>query len=319
MNKLTASIVITTKDRKEDLAGAIESSLHQKGEPEIFVFDDGSDDGTSDFIRAAYPAVKLHREEHSSGLIAARNKAASMATGDIIFSIDDDAAFSDDTIVEEILNNFTSPRIGAVAIPHIDINRSPNLLHQPPDDTTPYITSEFTGTAHALRKDIFLRLNGYRNYFFRQCEEMDYCIRMLNLGYYVRLGTSKPIIHYESPKRDQAAIKFYAARNNVLFTLQNVPRTCLFFHMAVNMFNLIRHHEGYLIPVSKGILTGLKDFFQNKNIVRSPVNREAYHLFREMRKKQAIALSEAPVFPDERRKHPGQRCTDDDFPVRLGM
>ena len=59
----SASIVITTKNRRDDLEKAIVSALAQKveGSVEVIVIDDGSTDGTSEFVSAKFPQAKLHR------------------------------------------------------------------------------------------------------------------------------------------------------------------------------------------------------------------------------------------------------------------
>ncbi len=291
MNKLTASIVIATKNRKEDLCRAIDSCLAQKGRPEILIFDDGSDDGTAVLVRDRYPGVFLHRQERSAGLIAARTRAASLAAGDIIISIDDDAVFSDASICEEALRCFSDPCIGAVAIPQVNVLRSPEVINRTPDNKAVYVTSEFIGTAHALRRDLFLALKGYRNFFVRQSEEMDYCLRLLERGYFVRVGASKPILHYVCPTRKDPSIAFFSARNNILFALQNVPMPHVLAHVTVNIFNLLRKNKGALGPVVKGIVGGFRDFMQNSEMSRSPVSRKTYRTFRRLRRKGMVRLT----------------------------
>jgi succinoglycan biosynthesis protein ExoO len=69
-----ASVVITTRNRKEDLCKAIESALGQTGVAvEVIVVDDGSTDGTSDLVAKRFPAVRLVRFDMSRGYIVQRN------------------------------------------------------------------------------------------------------------------------------------------------------------------------------------------------------------------------------------------------------
>ncbi len=82
-------------------------------------------------------------------------------------------------------------------------------MQSPPNTSGTWITDTFIGTAHALRRDIFLKLGGYRDHLVHQGEESDFCIRMLDAGYLVRLGRSDPINHWESPKRDLRRMDFY--------------------------------------------------------------------------------------------------------------
>src|SRR5262245_20418497 len=89
-----ATIIISSKNRADDLRRTVTSSLQQSVNLEVLVLDDGSTDDTSDVIRNEFPHVKLHRFEQSLGYIVRRNQGASLASAPIVFSIDDDAIFS---------------------------------------------------------------------------------------------------------------------------------------------------------------------------------------------------------------------------------
>src|SRR6185369_17133333 len=101
---MNASVIITTKDRKDDLRRAISSAIRQTRPVEIIVLDDGSNDGTADMVMSEFPNVRLEKTSKTLGLVAQRNRGALLCSGDIIFSLDDDAEFSTSHIVEQTLN-----------------------------------------------------------------------------------------------------------------------------------------------------------------------------------------------------------------------
>src|SRR5690349_11726781 len=103
MSAPRASVIITTKNRKEELRNALASVMQQSIPLEVIVIDDGSTDGTSDLVRAEFPAARLHRSETSRGLIVQRNVGATLATTPILFSIDDDATFPSPKTAEQTL------------------------------------------------------------------------------------------------------------------------------------------------------------------------------------------------------------------------
>src|SRR4051794_13985700 len=121
-----ASVVITSRNRKDDLLNAIDSCLTQSVPLEVLVFDDASTDGASAAILERFPPdrfpqVRLFTEPKAVGYIVLRNKGARLARSNFIFSIDDDAIFTTSTVVETTLKDFQHPRVGAVAIPFKNI------------------------------------------------------------------------------------------------------------------------------------------------------------------------------------------------------
>ena len=93
-----------------------------------------------------------------ASLLVLQHTAARLASAPILFSLDDDAVFSTPTIVEATLRKFDHPRIGAVAIPFVNVNHGPAVLQQAPQREQVFATYDYIGTAHALRRDLFLEL-----------------------------------------------------------------------------------------------------------------------------------------------------------------
>ncbi|MGH7213703.1 MAG: glycosyltransferase family 2 protein, partial [Tepidisphaeraceae bacterium] len=235
---MDATVVITTKDRKDELRRAVASAVAQVGAAvEVLVIDDGSTDGSSDMLRAEFSTVRVERYERSLGLIVRRNHAAALATAPVILSIDDDAVLVSTHTVAQTLTEFDHPRVGAVAVPFVDIKQGPQVRQRAPDFARVYVASSFIGTAHALRRDLFLKLGGYREQLFHQGEEADYCLRMLDAGCVVRLGSADPIHHFESPRRDFRRMDVYGRRNDVLYAWHNVPLPYLPGHLLATTFN----------------------------------------------------------------------------------
>ncbi len=89
---MNASItaIIPTYDRRSLLPRALDSVLAQSVPPsEIIVVDDGSSDGTADFVREQYPSVNLIEQENQ-GVSASRNRGIEAARGDWLAFLDSD-------------------------------------------------------------------------------------------------------------------------------------------------------------------------------------------------------------------------------------
>lgn len=286
-----ATIVISTKDRKEELADAIQSSLAQDAAVEVLVIDDGSTDGTSTMVRERFPGVRLERVETSQGYIVQRNRGARMAKSPIVISIDDDAVFPSPRTVGQTVAEFEEPRVGAVAIPYIDIKKSQTVQQRAPDAEGIYVGQVFRGTAYAIRRDVFLAVGGYRESLNYQREEWDYGVRMLDRGYVVRHGNADPIHHLESPRRSTERIMSFTARNNALFAWQNVPWPQVPLHAAGTARSNLRlgARRKMLGTAAVGLLWG-NLLGMTGRFDRRPVTRSTYRLFRRLQREGPLRL-----------------------------
>jgi glycosyltransferase involved in cell wall biosynthesis len=286
-----ATIVITTKDRRDELPTALRSALGQEGDVEVLVVDDGSSDGTSDLVRGEFPAAVLHRNERPLGIIGARNRAAELATGRILVTIDDDAELSDPRTVTRLLGAFEHPRVGAVAMPHIHTRMQPGLEHdRAPDEDGVWCTWTFIGTAHALRRDAFLDAGGYRSELVTRVEEPDLCLRLLDRGLVCRLGTTPPILHHESPTRSSEAIHRMTARNELIEAWRNVPAAALPGRLAAVTANTLRLAAGH--GHRRAFLHGLRDGYGAilRDRRREPVAPGTWKAARVLMRERAVRL-----------------------------
>jgi glycosyltransferase involved in cell wall biosynthesis len=274
-------VLIATKDRCEELRLALRSVLSQSTRLEILVIDDGSNDGTPAMLRTEFPSVRVIRHEDSRGYIVRRNEGVREARAGIVISIDDDAALSTPHVVGQTLAEFSDERVGAVAMPYIDVNRGSRVIQRAPASDGVYATDRFIGTAHALRRDVFLDLGGYREALVHQGEEGDYCLRMLEAGFIVRLGSADPIHHFESPRRDFRRMDYFGVRNAVLFVWQNVPAPDAWWRMPVLIVGLALHtlQPRRLATRLSGLVAGLWLF---ATAPRTPVSRRTYRLARAL-------------------------------------
>lgn len=280
-------MVVVTYNRKDLLRAALASATTQHGAPEVIVMDDGSLDGSPEMVQTAFPGVRLVRSQRS-GYIALRNKAAELARTNIIISLDDDARFSSTDAVATTVAEFSDSRIGAVAMPLIHTARGPEVLQRPPSENGVWITNAYIGTAHAVRRDVFLALGGYREELEHFFEEPDFCIRLMRAGYVVRLGRAAPMLHEESLNRNVARGVRYFCRNHMLFTWLYVPfPQCVSRSLAVAAHSLwfgIRLRE----PAAgvRGLLAALR-YIAAHRCERGPVSAADYRRWRSLRRRPA--------------------------------
>lgn len=291
---LRASIVIVTRNRSAELRVALASAVEQHGEPEVLVMDDGSTDGTAGMVRREFTGVRLVESAVPRGYIAQRNRAAALATGDVIVSLDDDARFSAPDVVETTLAELADPRVGAVAMPFVHLHQGPTVLQRAPGPDGVWVTNAYIGTAHAVRRDLFLRLGGYREAFGHYFEEPDLCIRLMQAGFAVRLGRAAPILHHESARRDPGRGIRYLCRNHVLFTWFHVPQPHLVPRaLAVLAYDLawgVRSRQPR--AAVQGLRAGLR-YVTGHRHERAPVSVADYRRWRSLRRRPALLEAQA--------------------------
>jgi GT2 family glycosyltransferase len=289
-----ATIVIVTFNRKEDLRRAVASALGQSADVEVLVLDDRSTDGTDAMMEAEFPQARYVRAETNVGYIVHRNRAADLATGPILFSLDDDAEFSTPHVVEQTLRDFDDPRIGAVAIPYIDVKIDPTVRQAAPGEQGRWLIDAFRGTAYAVRKDVFIATGRFREEFRHQGEESDYCLRMLDRGFVVRRGTADPILHHESPQRDRSRVLWHSSRNWVLNILFNYPMPDMLAHLASKNYHAMKRAftGGMYTAAPSGLFAGYL-FALKRAGLRKPVRRSTLARFERIRRRGPLRLEDA--------------------------
>ncbi len=165
------AILITTKNRVEELSFTLSriANLIDRNDVECIIVDDGSTDGTSEFILKNYPKIQLHRNEKSKGLMVNRNMMLNSCTAEFAISLDDDAHFLTKNPLELIEDYFDSkPKVAVLALRIFWGRAAPNHF------TTaafPMRVKSFVGCAHVWRTAHWNQIPDYPEWFEFHGEE----------------------------------------------------------------------------------------------------------------------------------------------------
>lgn len=292
MTQETSTLLITTKDRKRELRNALRSAANQVALTEILVFDDGSSDGTKEMVHEEFPDVRYERAEKSLGIVAARNAAMRLARGSIVIVMDDDCVLQSTSVATCTLRDFRDDRVGAVAIPHVNVNISPQIFSLPTRLGGLFALAHFHGGCCAVRRDLFLALGGFNSLLWRQCEEAEFCLRLLDRGFVTCCGSASPVLHYESPIRDRTSIVFHDARGRLLIAWCTLPTLVVCFHVLGTELKCLRDaiRQHHAVAAVRGIVSGLLAVAKSSR-ARVPVRLNTYRLMRYLRRSGPIELS----------------------------
>ena len=169
--KLTFTILITTKNRRVDLAITLDRIKYilDRNDVSCIICDDGSIDGTATFIATKYSKIKLIQNDTSQGLIYSRNRLMELVTTDFAISLDDDLNFITKNPLEIIEDYFSKNSKTAVLSFRIYWNKLE------PETTISNELSEqiqsFAGGAHVWRMAAWRTIPNYPEWFIFYGEE----------------------------------------------------------------------------------------------------------------------------------------------------
>lgn len=286
--KPCVALVIVTRDRQEELRGAIMSCLAQDYDAfEVLVYDDGSKISMVEAFGSSFPEVKFERTDQPVGYVIHRNRALQNSQFEYVFWIDDDAYYTDTSTVSRVVEQFeANPKLGAIAIPFIEPNSFPaGQMQLGYGSARPRRLRGFTGTATALRRSAVVEAGGLREELFAWygCEERDLAIRLLEHGYEIGYAETEPIVHLKSQKRDMSTQALYGVRNAILFDWLNLPLGTALFAICVHSLKLFCYKLTLWSAPSRAwfVLIGLIAccwYFTR----RSPVSFKSWQLYRRL-------------------------------------
>ena len=289
------SIGITTRDRPQALRACIESlSWVAHLEPEVTIFDDGSDIPVHTQLEGldAMRPLRIVRDTSRPGYICGRNRLVRESSAPFVLLLDDDTRLLSASSIEMALAVLREdPSVAAVGLAQAEADGRPwPAAMQPSPATVPVVVPSYIGFAHLLRREVFLALSGYRESFKFYGEEKDYCLRLLEAGYRT-IYLPDALVAHVSDRASRSAQRYlrFVARNDCLNTLYNDPFTRVVWLLPARVALYFRMRRGWRIDdpwgwvwLGRELLTGLPDVVAN----RRPVSRRTISAWQALRRTQ---------------------------------
>lgn len=187
------SVIVCTRNGRERIGSCLEALAQMQGADfETIVVDDGSVDGTAEWVTERFPWVKCMRLP-ASGLSAARNAGAAAASGEILAFTDDDCVPDREWLLR-LDRVFAGGRFAAAGGPNLPpppqswseavVCAAPGApSHVMLDDVE---AEHLPGCNLAVRKSAFVAVGGFDPQFHTAGDDVDFCWRLSDAGY--RLG-----------------------------------------------------------------------------------------------------------------------------------
>ncbi len=106
---MKVSIITATFNSEKFIRNCIDSVLNQcNSNIEYIIIDGGSKDNTISIVKEYGTRISHVVSEPDNGIYDAMNKGIGLATGDIIGILNSDDIYADDTIIQKVVNSFTT-------------------------------------------------------------------------------------------------------------------------------------------------------------------------------------------------------------------
>lgn len=213
---------------------SLQANLPRGLDHEILFIDDGSTDGTREWLGTLAPPVRVLLNERNLGYAASNNRGAREATGDILGLLNNDLVLVPGWL-PPILRLFRlgrkpglvgnvqlDPATGAVDHSGIFIGANTKPVHRgiPTGiDRLRRLRSvvAVTGACAFVRRDTFLRLGGFDEGFKNGGEDVDFCLRAREAGLHNWVVFGSRVLHHVSSspgrkRRDEENSRRLASR-----------------------------------------------------------------------------------------------------------
>lgn len=233
------------------LPSVIKACETYEGETEMIVVDDGSVDGTKEFVMKSFPDVKVIRIRNNKGFASACNRGAYESKYNLLILLNNDVEVSRDFIewlphhfgnkdifgvrmtirktmggkflTQESIRTGLEFRYGFLNVPIIELRGNENS-----------ITSTVSGGACILDKEKFLALGGFdimfNPYYW---EDVDLSIRALKRGWKIIYEPKSLAIHHGSQtigKINKRFVRKISERNRYFLVWKNIEWRLILIH-----------------------------------------------------------------------------------------
>jgi N-acetylglucosaminyl-diphospho-decaprenol L-rhamnosyltransferase len=250
---MRASVVVPTYNGRRLLEVSLPrlmDEIDRQGDADVIVVDNGSADGTAEWVCLRFPHIRIEKMSRNTGFGAACNRGASAAIAPIVVFVNNDALVKPgwlEPLATELESSADVVICGGLTLfdDQPDVVNSAGVrlslsgagsdigfgacIHAV--DLTARDVGGVSGVSMAVQRDWFLRVGGFDERFFMYFEDVDLCLRAWMGGKRVRFAPESVVRHRfggSAGSRYSTTRNFYGSRNRLLmvwkcFDLRSVP------------------------------------------------------------------------------------------------
>jgi GT2 family glycosyltransferase len=211
-------------EQTRKMLSSLMASLPNSLSYELILADDGSTDGTRDWLRDLDdPRIQKILNAKNLGYAKTNNIAALLAKGEYLGLLNNDLVFKPEWL-EPMLAALQDPALNAGivgnlqyrvedhALDHAGVVLTPrgqfdHLRIEHDDPIQPARVYVATGACQLIRKADFDALGGFDEVFVNGCEDIDLCLKMRAAGKEIYVAPSSRILHHVSLSRSRVSLQ----------------------------------------------------------------------------------------------------------------
>lgn len=257
---------------------------------EIIVIDNGSSDGSVDFIKKNYPEIHLIKLKKNIGFSPAINLGIKNGNGEYFVLINNDTKVDKDCLKRLVeaadkhseagmiackMLNFNQPELIDSAGDYIDAVGHANNIGLGEKDSVKFNHGGYvflvTGGGSLIKREVFEKIGFFDHDYFAYMEDVDFCLRAQMVGFKGWYEPKAVIYHMhgETAKRNLAFKEYLQFRNMTMTIIKDFPTKLLlkdfnWLKIILVNFNTVRYlaGQGYLMSGLKSEWYVLTHFFK---------------------------------------------------------
>lgn len=237
----------------------------------IIIIDNGSQDGTVDWLESHYPEIVIVRNSSNLGFTKPINQGVFVSKSEFFVLINNDVRPEKDYL-KNILRYFNNDKVFAVSFnerdsswPQVSWKNGKLQFTRGEDKNYPRYSAWASGGSAIFRRSLWDKIGGFDEIYAPfYWEDIDIGYRAWKMGYKVVWDNQSIVIHDHestSKKMNHSYVSLIKQRNELLFTWLNITdKELLDSHYKF----LVKHslkHPGYL----RVIVSAAFRFFTNKH------------------------------------------------------
>jgi hypothetical protein len=299
------SVIVLNYNGRGFLNGCLTSLASQTySDFEVIVVDNGSRDGSPEYIEENYPWVRLAKNDENLGFAGGTNVGIRAAKGEFVITLNNDSR-ADSRFIEELIKPMADPEVGVCAAKMlfpdgrinsagICISRSGAAwdrgMFEPDRGQYEFVEEVFGACAGAAlyRREMLDEIGLFDEDFFLYLEDVDLAFRARLAGWKCLYVPGARVIHHHGGTAGVGSdlAVYYGNRNIVWYPIKDFPFrlliTSLPFIVARNLavipYYALRGQGGVILKSKLDALKGVvKMMEKRKDVVRradySQINR----------------------------------------------